>query len=289
MRFTVAVGALPLYPVGATLTFARDAGADGVELLLTPAMLRRGSRAYAELARQRELPIRSVHALLRYRRISLERKIADDCASIAFAADIPGCEVVVLHSPETGPRMTPELQRWLVALSAAREASANRQLQLGIENRADNHDGVGPQYLDDMERLRRLAGEWDMGITFDIAHAASHGIDVTEAVSMVAPRVVNLHLSDAGEHARRGGIRNGLLRGHRLPGTGNLPLAKVMASLIHAGYDGLVTLELSPASLRAYWPFTVRKLLRSGLIGARELEASALAPSAALDPRRRAG
>lgn len=249
-------------------------------------MLRRGAEYYARLALERQIAVLSVHALIRYRGTSLARQIEEDCASIAFAAPIPSCSVVVLHAPLTGMRPSPELNRWLTAVTAARDGSANPDLRLGVENRADNHDGSPDDLLDDLDRLRRLAGEWDLDVTFDIAHAASRGIDLAAAVRTLAPRLVNVHLSDAGERSHRGGLRNGLFRDHRLPGTGRLPLARVMAELAGAGYDGLVTLEPSPASLRGWWPFSARRLMRDAVADTRALLAGApLAPRSTVEPR----
>jgi sugar phosphate isomerase/epimerase len=261
------------------LNFARAAGADGVELLVTPSLLRRGSAHYAALALERQLPILSVHALIRYTGVTLTRQIAEDCASIMFAAGMPTCGAVVVHPPLTGARPSAELNRWLNAICAAREQSANPELRIGIENRAENHDGSGQHFLDDLERLRHLVGEWDLDLTYDIAHAASRGLNVVDAVKLVAPRLVNVHFSDAGEHTHRGGIFNGLFRDHRLPGTGSLPLSEVMAALRRAGYDGLVTLEPSPASLCAWWPFATRRLLRDAVADMRALASGVPSPS----------
>ena len=279
MQFSVAVGALPCYPVSTTLEFARAAGADGAELLVTPSILRRGPEHYAALALARQLPILSVHALLRYTGAALAQQIAEDCASIAFATQIPTCDAVVVHAPLTGARPSSDLNRWLNAICTARDDSANPDLRIGIENRAENYDGSGHHLLDNLERLRHLAGEWNLDLTYDIAHAASRGVDVAGAVKLVAPRLANVHLSDAGEHSHHGGIRNGLFRDHRLPGTGSLPLAEVMAALRRAGYDGLVTLEPSPASLCAWWPFAARRLLRDAVADMRALASGVPAPS----------
>jgi sugar phosphate isomerase/epimerase len=249
-------------------------------------MLRRGAARYAALALEQQLPILTVHTLIRYTGASLARQITEDCASIAFAAQIPTCAAVVVHPPLTGARPSAELNRWLNAICAARDDSSNPELRIGLENRAENHDGTGAQYLDDLERLRHLAGEWNLDVTYDVAHAASRREDVVEAARVLAPRLANVQLSDAGEHSHHGGVRNGLFRDHRLPGTGSLPLSEVMAALRRAGYDGIVTLEPSPASLRAWWPFAARRLLREAVANMRALSSGVSSPSRAhLEPR----
>jgi sugar phosphate isomerase/epimerase len=173
---------------------------------------------------------------------------------------LPGCDVIVLHPPLTGPSPSPALNRWLDAISVEREL-VNPALRLAIENRAENHDGVSPQLLDDFERMRAIAGEWDLHLTLDLAHAASTGHDLLQAIDMLAPRLVNVHLSDAVARQYRGGLRNGLLRDHQVPGSGLLPVEAVLDKLVDVGYKGLVTIELSPVSLHAWWPTTAKRLL----------------------------
>jgi sugar phosphate isomerase/epimerase len=184
-----------------------------------------------------------------------------------------------VHAPFTGARLSTDLNRWLAALSAARDASANPQLHIGIENRPNNGDGAPAQLLDDLERLRRLAGEWGLGVTFDVAHAASCGADLPDAATQLASQLVNVHISDAGARSYRGGLRNGLFRDHRLPGTGILPLAATLTALRRAGYDGLMTLEASPVAVRAWWPVATRRLLRQAFTDLRALGAGLPATS----------
>jgi sugar phosphate isomerase/epimerase len=264
MLLSVAIGALPWYPLRSTLALARDAGADGVEVMLSPRSATTSGAALADRAAATGIPVLSIHAVLRYRRVTLRRKIEDDRASIRFAGSVAGCRALVLHPPLTGPGPSPELNRWLAAITAER-LQVNPKLRLAIENRAENWDGVGPQHLDDLQRMRALAGEWDLDITLDLAHAASFGIDLIDALDTVAPRLINVHLSDVLDRRLRGGVRNGLFRDHRIPGSGRLPIAEVLARLRGNEYQGLVTLELSPVSLRAWWPTSARRLLREAV------------------------
>lgn len=262
MRVSFAVGALTFYPVATTFAFAAEGGAQGVELLVDSSILARGPERYSRMATQHKLPVLTVHSMLQFRKQSLIETIANDVASIRFAATIPTCEAVVLHPPMTGPRPSPDLNRWLEAISQARAESCNPNLRLGLENRGENHDGVEAQFLDDLARLRRLAEEWDLSITLDIAHAASHGLDVIAATQACLPKLANVHLSDANDREMRGGVRNGLFRDHQVPGEGRLPLAEVVGALRAGGYRGPLTIELSPMSLRAFWPPAAKRRAR---------------------------
>jgi sugar phosphate isomerase/epimerase len=284
MRITIAAGAMTFYPVKSTLAISRDAGFDAVELLLTPTMLRRGAERYQSLAEEMMTDIASVHARLHYRDVGLAEKIESDRQSIRFAARLDTCDCVVLHPPTSRTGDLGDIRRWLDALCDEREALGST-LGLAIENRPENHDGTIRQQLDNLDRLRIVAGEWDVDVTLDIAHAASFGIDPIVAIDAVAPRLRNIHLSDARATHYRGGIMNGLFRDHQVPGSGSIDIRAVSDRLRHHGYTGLVTLELSPVSLRAYWPWAParilsaahRYLVRNGLSD--ELDASAGASS----------
>lgn len=264
-----------MYPVTTTLSYAGESGADGVEVLVNRRMLARGPQHYARAALNHGVPILSVHSLLHIRERGINDKITDDSASIRFAAEIPTCEAIVLHPPMAGPRPSAVLNSWLEAISNARAESANPRLRLGLENRGENDDGVEPQYLDDIGRLRRLVEEWDLSITLDTAHAASHGLDVVDAVGMSISKLANVHLSDARTRSYNGGIRNGLFRDHQLPGDGVLPLSDVVTALQKGRYQGPITLEFSPMSLRAFWPPAAKRRMREATECVQSLVANA--------------
>jgi sugar phosphate isomerase/epimerase len=166
--------------------------------------------------------------------------------------------------------MAAELIAWLDAICMERDA-VRPDLQLAIENRSLNHDGTPVQLLDNLDMLRSVAGEWALGITLDLAHAASHGIDLDEAITAVLPNLVNVHISDAHPRATRGGVRSGLLRDHQIPGTGCLPLRDAIDQLTVGSYGGPLTLELSPLSLRAYNPREARRRLAESVATLRSM------------------
>lgn len=263
MRLSIAVGALPFYPTSTTFRIAKQAGVDGIELLPTHRMLRRGADHYARMAESRQLTIYSVHEPLRWsKRHDIARHLDDATETIDFAARIPGCEVVVLHFPTARDGSSAELGNWLRSIDTARRRSQNPNLRVTLENSADNRDKAPHQLLDDIHILRRMVGEWDLYLTFDVAHAASRGLDLIETVTAVSPRLANIHMSDARQRHFRGGLLNGLFRDHRLPGSGHLPISEFVYTLCQLGYDGLLTLEPSPVSLQAWLPFQPQRRLK---------------------------
>ena len=269
MLLSIATGALPFYPLRSALDLAHRAGADGVELMLTRRVLKRSAEELqCELGAAGTRAL-SAHAFSGLRPVGIRQKIERDAASVALAGALPGCELLVLHPPLTGPRLSSDLGRWLDVISEERER-VRPCLKLALENRVENFDGTEPQWLDDLTRLRGLAGEWGMHICLDIAHAASFELDVRDAVEAVLPRLANVHVSDVRDRSFRTGLMNALFRDHAVPGTGSLPIMTTLELLRRRGYSGPVTLELSPVALRAYMPGAPCRVLRVAVASMRE-------------------
>lgn len=265
MRLIIATGAFPFYPIRLLLRTIQASGADGLELLLSGQTLRRGAAYYHDLALSHGMPILAVHERLRWVDQSFQQQSDDLSAAIAFAAQIPTCSVVTLHPPLASPdQIRNDTSRWLEAIEAARrQYDPERRLRIAIENRPENHDGRHGHAFDDPRQLRSIALEWDLGLTFDIAHAASMEWPLGSVFQTWEHHLSNVHLSDAGNRSYRGGLLNGLLRDHRLPGNGALPVGEFMQLLGRRSYAGLVTVETSPMAIGAWSPRTAAKRLRN--------------------------
>lgn len=262
MELSIAVGALTFYPLSTTFAIARDAGVNRVEVLLTRRMIASGGQSITSQARAAGVSVVSAHAELSMGGESLAGKIAADVRSIQTAAAIDDCRSIVLHMPCTPSGQAAPVLHWLDVVTATRD-KARSDLDLALENRAENWDGTPGQWLDDVSRLMAIAGEWGARICLDLAHAVSFELDLLETTAIVRPLLVNVHLSDARRRQYHGGLLNGLFRDHALPGDGVLPIGDVLRSLANSGYTGPVTLELSPVSLRAWWPRAARRRLRA--------------------------
>ena len=264
MIVSVASGALPAYPASVSFRLAKRAGASAVELMLTAGALRRGGRHYDSLATELGIDVRSVHTPLRWRKTSIQQEIDDARRSIAFASEIPSCQVVVVHIPLEHDQDENKLRTWLEALHGVWKSEGREDLHFALENRPENNDGLPPQPLDDIDLLRRVASEWDFGITFDVAHAVSMGLDPIVSLRRNLGHVTNIHISDAADRNFRGGLLNGLFRDHQLPGRGILPMTEIVSMLAREQYQGLVTIELNPLTLAAWCPpLTLRRLRKA--------------------------
>ena len=265
MDITFSTGSLVGYSLSAIFGIAQRVEADGLELLLTPGLIKRGPTPVQALEHEFGVPVRSVHALMRLRRPSPELAAEDIVASARFVRELHRCSVLVVHAPDTPGLHTPEARAWIDAIDIAREIGEDAPFHVSIENPGKLTASEPPSFLDHPERLRWLAAEWGLGITFDTAHAASREWDIVVSAARLRAHLENVHLSDYGHRSYRSGLANSLLRDHQLPGTGTLPLDSLIQSLAGSAYPGLVTLELSPLALGALWRWPVEGHLRKAI------------------------
>jgi sugar phosphate isomerase/epimerase len=115
------------------------------------------------------------------------------------------------------------------------------------------------------EALRRFADVNDLPLTLDTAHAATWPYDVLETYTLFRDRLVNVHLSDL--RPLPGWLDwpplHSYIKHHQLPGAGVLPITELLDRMRYDGYHGLITLELSPIALKAWWPARARASLLS--------------------------
>lgn len=264
MDLQLTTASLPYYPLGSCLALARQLGFDSVELALTPRLLRQGGERASQLSAAHNAPVRS---------LSVPPGLAttDAVEAVArFAAALPACRLLVVPAP-SGAQGTGSLGRFVALIQQYLVALAGQGVALSIENAVPAPPGGPAGPLDRFPQLRRLVEEWDLSFTFDTSHAAGHGWVITEPVLLMGSRLRNVHLSDyrlphaAGQVDLLNGAADGRPALHQLPGQGILPLRAFLRALCRREYRGLVTLDLQPRTLRAWWPPTARQRLAGAL------------------------
>jgi sugar phosphate isomerase/epimerase len=255
MEILVSTGSLA--PRGASdgASIARQAGADGLELLLNARLLAAGPEKVAHAAHAHEMPIRSVHPPIRL--INRRQYVHEDMIAAAeYARAIPGCRVLVMHAVGGASLHSEHGRAFFRTVDAVTTILRKSGVRLAIENRGTVQPQPRLDFLDRLQNFYRVCAEWDLGITFDTSHAASYGLNIVSALDVIYPRLANIHLSDRREEppAIASGILNSLTREHQVPGSGALPLASFVQRLRTKQYRGAITLELSPVAL-ASWRF----------------------------------
>lgn len=255
-RVTLSTGSLYGFPLERSFATAAALGLDGVELLLTDRWLAAGPAAAAALSQRHAIPILSVHFPVLGRTDDADLHAAYE-RTAAYAAALPTCEAVVVHTPVVATLHGPAGQAYLRALRRCQERLRGARARVAIENRGVGQAPPRPGPLDDLAGLRRLVEEWDLALTYDVGHAASWGLDTVRALDTLGPRVVNIHLSDSRLRSwpwSAPGLRSHF-RDHQPLGAGRLPIADLLGQVAARSYGGLVTLELSPLALHLPAPW----------------------------------
>ncbi len=228
------------------------AGLDGVELSITPANAWTGPERIHYQAQAAGLVVASVHPPTVplpgwSRSVDTMRRAAE------LARALPGCRIVVLHTPAALRENERRMRRFRRTLEALQEALSGSGIDVALENRNRRPDEP-LALLDDPAALLHLARAVGCGIVLDTAHASTLPMPLLETYHVVRERLVNIHLSDIASAGwwDRFSYPRSILSHHRPPGTGRLPLRPLLADLGRSGYRGLITLELSPMALR-FW------------------------------------
>lgn len=237
MRISLSTGSLYHRGLAYTLALARDAGFDGVELVVGLDYALGGVTRVTRLVREAGIPVYSVHPPF-VRFPGWPRQVALRMLRLVELARAVEAPVVVLHPPLIRGPQTPRALRYSYSLRLAQIAASVDGPTLGLETIQYNKREQR-YYLDDAATLAVFAAERGCGITYDTCHAGANGEDILASYELVRPALVNVHLSDVE-------WRDGYPRTHRIPGAGALPLRALLGCLARDGYDGPLTLELHP-------------------------------------------
>ena len=270
----LSTGSLHTYGISRAFELAAEAGFEAIEVMIDhrwdsrqPAYLRR-------LSAESGLPIAAVHSpfmpsvpgwpgepLGRLRQ------------SAALARDL-GVGIVVAHLPlrfhavsieffglSKKPLLFPiplpvsnDYHRFL--LNGLSQFEADEEVLIGVENMPDRRilgKRVDIYSLNTPEMLARLPH-----LTLDTTHLATWQLDPVKVYGRLKAQVIHIHLSNFdGEE-------------HRLPHTGQLPLAEFLLHLKQDRYEGAVSVELGPDVLQAEDEGQVRRHLQRAVAFCRE-------------------
>lgn len=220
-----------------SLALARDAGFDGVELVLGHEYLLFGTDPARAASEKLGVPILSVHQPF-FPFPGWPRSARRAVPRLTHAARALGAELSVVHTVNITTAQSLSGQRFVTALSRGQQAALGK-LRITLEN--SQYTRRPARYLlDDLHALAVFAREHDCGITFDTCHAGANGENLLDSAAILRDGLINIHLSDAIMGQEKPIT-------HLMPGEGNLPLRDFLAALARDGYDGLVTMELHPS------------------------------------------
>lgn len=267
MRISFSTGTFYHRGLAYNLDLARDAGFDGVELVVGPEYLLRNVATMRRAVADRTVPVLSVHPPF-YPLPGWPRGATRAVPQLASIGRALGAELCVVHTPFLRRTTSPRARRYTETLRRGTEAGGGEVL---VTLESSQYNKRRNRYLlDDLKALVEFAQERGCGVTFDTCHAGANHEDILACYEIVRPALRNVHLSDVrwqGDQAHT----------HILPGEGELPLQAFLAALARDGYDGLMTMEIHPR--QAHFLSYSRSLqrLKSALAFVRSSAAQAVA------------
>jgi sugar phosphate isomerase/epimerase len=250
MKILFSTGCLFYLPIKDVFLMARDTGFEGCELVI--------DRHFSDMKYMDTvmecldiLPVHSIHApFVRMKTWGTTGEVLVRTLEIARQVR---AQVVNFHPPNW---YTMELHffKWFRKMKDFQEDFGCDDIALTLENMplAGKRLMLAPYVLNNFEDLIRFGKERDLYFTFDTTHLGTFGKDLIVAflAFLDTGRLKNVHLSDYGD-----------FKSHRFIGAGELPMVKLLNTMRRLGYDGFITLELSPYELPRTKEWLIKMLM----------------------------
>jgi len=239
MKLNLSAGSLYTLPLPQIFHLAADVGFAGLEVIVNHDFDFSGGRELLEEVK-RFHPVASLHAPFfdingwGDKTLQLEKTV-----DLAIACDIP----LVNFHPPLWLGLERKFWRWLNRIEDFQEQVGRGKVLVTIENMPmDGPLGCGRYFLNQTDALIEFARKRNLFLTFDTAHMGTGKSNFLTDFHFCydADLIRNIHFSDYGYG-----------REHLLPGHGVLPLTRFLNHLRETGYDGTLTLELSPGEFPA--------------------------------------
>jgi sugar phosphate isomerase/epimerase len=249
---------------------AERVGFDGIELVISPEVDWRGAGYVRRLSQEHALPVLSVHPpLVQYPGWSGSfNTIVPFLGRALRVTQEVDARLLVVHLPRSRNLNSGVGREFLEEVVAAQSRLNGDGTRISLENRAYFVERARSLILSMPDELLAFADEHDLSLTLDTSHLASWGLDLIESSAAFRGRMVNVHLSDLREVSpwleRHPGLHS-YAKQHQLLGDGRLPLREFLGGLARDGYEGLVTLELSPTALSIWNPRAAERKLAQAL------------------------
>jgi sugar phosphate isomerase/epimerase len=234
---TVGVSTSSFFPLGIEDCFrlARDAGADGIEIMITNNPNTYDSESLAFLARRFDVPIVSIHApVLLLTQGVFGTDPAEKLRRSAELAERLGANTVVVHPPF----------RWQVSYANRFETVvAKIAREYDVHVAVENMFGWCASSL----AIEAYAPGWNPGelevesLTLDFSHAAMQNVSSLRLAREWGERLRHVHLCDGTSPQEN----FHLFDEHLVPGRGTQPVAQTLEHLAQAEFRGHVIAEVS--------------------------------------------
>ena len=116
------------------------------------------------------------------------------------------------------------------ALHELLDYAAERSIRIGIEY----EPGLLIERYEELAALIDAMGSPNLGANLDLGHSHVLGEDPETVIGGLGSRIFHVHIEDI----------KGTKHYHLIPGTGDMDIPKLLATLTRHGYEGFVTVEL---------------------------------------------
>lgn len=270
MRLQLTTASFPYYSLNRTFGLARQVDVDSIELALTARVMRAGVEPVRAVAARHGVRI---HSVLLSAPPTFPPERSALTADARFVRELPDCEAVILPQSPAGAPLGSHLR----AIHAYREAFGTAARHLTLENPAPARRETTIGALDHFAQFRRVAEEWELNFTYDLSAGAEKRWVITEPLIAMGQRLRNIHFSDFRVSTELLAQRDGY--GRLLPGMGMLPLRAFLRALARQEYGGLLTLDVHPKALGAWWPPRVKNRLAAAVTYCRTAFSEGSAPA----------
>jgi sugar phosphate isomerase/epimerase len=239
-KFGVSTSSFSPLKLGDSFRLAQDAGADGVEVMVTNDPKTYDPRVLDFLARRFDMPILSIHApVLLLTQGVFGYDPAEKLARTAELALMMGASTVVVHPP----------YRWQWRYATRFEHNVHEVAHsFGVTVAVENMFGWCASNF----TFEAYAPGWNPGmldvpsLTLDFSHAAMQDVSALTLARQWGDRLAHVHLCDGTSPKENFHFFDE----HLLPGRGTQPVADTLETIARNGFTGHIIAEVSTGSAR---------------------------------------
>ena len=242
MKLLLSSYTLEPFPLEETFLLAQEVGADGLELVLTPAVYRLGLSKIKELSEKYNLPIFNLHQPpwgVFYTGKRGVRKMIKQAQSI-------GAQNIVVHLATVRRSFNSPFFGWIKRIE--KESGIN----IAFENAASRSLEKWPRYAGEPEKLEKFIQAQNINLTLDVTKAFLAGMDPYQFFQRNRTHIPAMHFHGFSNGDYHIGFRG---RDFDWPG--------FMSFIKKYDYAGTVTLEVFPMHKLFYFDLPSREKLEA--------------------------
>lgn len=161
---------------------------------------------------------------------SISKDVAHKIRMIEAAKEL-GCSMVAATGSKRGE------QGGIEAVITVLKEAAPVAEELGIQLCLENHAGNNIENIEDYQRIFDAIASPNIGVCLDTGHFDAAGVDMDRLIDIFKDRIKHVHVKENKGKGKVNFVRFG---------EGDTDNAHVIRRMLELGYDGYVTIEITP-------------------------------------------